>query len=367
MPTIKDIIRILEEIAPPTYQEGYDNSGLIVGEATTEVSGIVFSLDCIEAVVDEAIAKKSNLIVCHHPIVFKGLKKLNGKNYVERTILKAIKNDVAIYAIHTNLDNMYHQGVNSKICAMLGVKNTKILAPKTQILRSLVTFAPADDAEKIRAALFEAGAGKIGKYDQCSFNAIGFGTFRANDGANPHVGNIGEQHKEAETRIEVIYPIHVEHAVMNALRASHPYEEIAYYIYSLENQHKEIGSGMIGELEKPIGMLDFLKQVKKSMQCGVIRYTYFDKEQKVKKVAVCGGAGGFLLNDAIRQGADIFITADYKYHEFFDADGKIVIADIGHFESEQYTISLLFDIISKKYPNFALNLTETNTNPVNYL
>jgi dinuclear metal center YbgI/SA1388 family protein len=367
MPKIKEIIQILEKIAPPIYQEGYDNSGLIVGDSNLESTGIIISLDCIESIVDEAITKNCNLIIAHHPIVFKGLKRFNGRNYVERTVMKAIKHDIAIYAIHTNLDNMYYQGVNSKIAEVLGLKNTKILAPKSQILRSLVTFAPAEHAEKIREQLFEAGAGTIGNYDQCSFNAIGFGTFRANDKANPFVGEKGAQHREAESRIEVIYPIHAENKVMTALKASHPYEEIAYYQYQVENIHQEIGSGMIGELEKPINAMDFLKFVKKTMQCGSIRYTNLPENKKISKVAVCGGAGGFLLNQAKSNGADIFITSDYKYHEFFDADGQIIIADIGHFESEQYTISLLFDIISKNFLNFAVHLTEVNTNPVNYL
>ncbi len=367
MPTIKEIIQVLEAVAPPIYQEGYDNSGLIVGDASIEATGVLVSLDCIESIVDEAIAKNCNLIIAHHPIVFKGLKRFNGRNYVERTVMKAIKHDIAIYAIHTNLDNMYYQGVNSKIAEVLGLKNTKILAPKSQIMRSLVSFAPAEHAEKIREALFFAGAGSIGNYDECSFNAIGFGTFRANDKANPFVGEKGIQHREAESRIEVIFPIHAEQKVMAALRASHPYEEIAYYIYQVENLHQEIGSGMIGELEKPMQMLDFLKFVKKTMQCGAIRYTALPEGKKVSKIAVCGGAGGFLLNKAISTGADLFITADYKYHEFFDADGRIVIADIGHFEPEQHTIFLINDIISKNFLTFAVHLTEINTNPVNYL
>lgn len=367
MTTIKEVIQHLERIAPPYYQESYDNSGLIVGDSGAAVTGVIVALDCIEAVVQEAIDKQCNLIVAHHPIVFKGLKRFNGRTYVERTVMMAIKHDIAIYAIHTNLDNMYYQGVNAKIAEVLGLQNTKILAPKSQVLRSLVTFVPSDKAQMVREALFVAGAGNIGNYDQCSFNAIGFGTFRANDKANPYVGKIGEQHQEAESRVEVMFEAHLETAVLQALRSAHPYEEIAYYLYQIENAHQHIGSGMIGTLEKPVAALDFLKTIKKTMQCGVVRYTAFDKDKKISKVAVCGGSGGFLLNDAIRQGADIFITADYKYHEFFDADGRIIIADIGHYESEQYTIPLIFEIISKKFINFAVHLTETKTNPINYL
>ncbi|MFZ4544387.1 MAG: Nif3-like dinuclear metal center hexameric protein [Saprospiraceae bacterium] len=367
MPLIKEIIQSLENIAPPIYQESYDNSGLLVGNPGNEVTAVLISLDCLEKTVDEAIEKSCNLIVAHHPIVFKGLKRFNGKNYVERTIMKAIKHDIAIYAIHTNLDNMYFQGVNAKIAEMLHLKNTKILAPKKQILRNLVTFVPNDKADLVRAALFQAGAGRIGNYDQCSFNVEGTGTFRANEQANPYVGIAGVQHRENETRVEVVFPMDKERELMQALCSSHPYEEVAYYIYSLENQHQEIGSGMIGNVESAMDMKDFLQFVKQQMKCAVVKYTDFQEGKKVRKVALCGGSGSFLLNDAIAQGADVYISADFKYHEYFDADDKIVIADIGHFESEQYTISLISDIISKNFLNFAVYLTERNTNPVNYL
>lgn len=367
MPLIKDIIRVLEKIAPPTYQESYDNSGLIVGNPDVEASGVLVSLDCLETTVDEAIQKSCNLIVAHHPIVFKGLKRINGSNYVERTVIKALKHDIAIYAIHTNLDNMYHNGVNSRIAEVLQLKDTRILAPVKGLLRCLITFVPAADAEGVRQALFSAGAGNIGNYDACSYNLEGIGTFRAGEGANPHVGAIGEIHRENETRIEVIYPIHAESQILTALEDAHPYEEVAHYIISLENKHQYIGAGMIGELESEIPLLDFLHHLKAVMKCGIVKFTDDSGVKKVRKVALCGGAGSFLLGEAIRQGADIFISADFKYHEFFDAEGKIVIADIGHFESEQFTISLISEIISKNFLNFAVYLTELNTNPVNYL
>ncbi len=366
MPTIKEIINHLESIAPAAYQESYDNAGLIVGNAQAECTGVLVCLDSTEDVVKEAMTKKCNLIVAHHPIVFKGLKRLTGKNYVERTILLAIKNDIAIFAIHTNLDNVFHQGVNTMIAEKLGLKNCKILAPKRQILSKLTTFCPIEHTQKVLDALHAIGAGQIGDYKNCSFRNMGIGTFQPTGDAQPFIGELNKIEEVVENRLELIFPSYLSSKILDTLRSAHPYEEVAYYLSSLENANQEVGSGMIGEIEIAQNELDFLLFIKKTMGCGVVRYTK-PLSKKIKKVAVCGGAGGFLLNDAVAQGADIFVTADYKYHEFFDADGRIVIADIGHFESEKYTINLLFDIISKKFPNFAVNFTETNTNPVNYL
>lgn len=361
---VKDFTSILEKEAPPSYQESYDNSGLITGNSEQEVSGVLICLDSTESVIDEAISKKCNFIIAHHPIVFSGLKKITGKNYVERTIIKAIKNDIAIYAIHTNLDNVA-VGVNQKICEKLGVENCKILSPKSALLRKLVTFCPVDQADKVRQALFEAGAGQIGNYSECSFNLEGTGTFKASRGTNPYVGEIDKQHKEKETRIETIYETVNEPHILKALFNSHPYEEVAYDLYSLSNTYNEVGSGMIGSLKESVSEIDFLSRVKTAFQTGSIRHTEL-RGKPVKKVAVCGGSGSFLLSDAVRAGADLFLTSDFKYHQFFDADGRIVIADIGHYESEQYTKDLIFDILIKKFPTFALRLSEVVTNPVKY-
>jgi len=361
---IKDVTDYLETLAPPTLQEDYDNAGLIVGDSSDEVKGILISLDCLEEVIDEAINLKCNLVISHHPIVFSGIKKLNGKNYVERTVIKAIRNNISIYAIHTNLDNVY-EGVNKKICEKLGLKNLKILSPKKNVLRKLVTFCPHDHTETVRASLFSAGAGKIGNYDECSFNVRGAGTFRAGEEAKPFVGEIGKQHLESETRIEIIFPVHLEPQIITALLKSHPYEEVAYDIYSLENRNNYVGSGMLGELKEDISEGDFLRLVKATMKTGTIRHSRL-LGKKVRKVAVCGGAGSFLLGEAIRANADFFITADYKYHQFFDADGKIVISDIGHYESEQFTSELLKELLVRNFSTFAVRLTELVTNPVYY-
>jgi len=364
MSIIKDITNCLELLAPLPFQESYDNAGLIVGDAQVEVTGVLVTLDSTEAVLDEAIAKGCNLIIAHHPIVFKGLKKLNGKNYVERTVIKAIKNDVAIYAAHTNLDHVVG-GVNFMIAERLGLQNVRILAPKHDTLMKLVSFVPVDDTQKVLDALYSAGVGQIGNYDHCSFLVNGKGTFRPNQNANPHIGTTDTDEEVIENRIEVIFPAHLENQVMTALRQAHPYEEVAYYLTLLQNQHQEIGAGAVGNLPEALSVQDFLTFLKRNMNLNVIRHTAIVKGM-IQKIAVCGGAGSFLLNHAIRAEADVFITADFKYHEFFDADGRIIICDIGHYESEVFTKELLQRYLSKKFPNFATILSETITNPVNY-
>ncbi|SEG38767.1 Nif3-like dinuclear metal center hexameric protein [Sphingobacterium lactis] len=361
---IKEVIQYLEEVAPLTYQESYDNSGLIVGDAQEEVQKILVSLDCTEAVVDDAIAKGCNLIVSHHPIVFSGLKKFTGKNYVERVVIKAIKHNIALYAIHTNLDNVLG-GVSSKMAERLDLVDQAILRPKAGLLKKLVVYVPRANVEDVRAALFEAGAGAIGDYDECSYNTAGYGTFRPLEGADPAIGKVGEQERVEETKIEVIYPAQLERKILVSMLASHPYEEVAYHIVAIENPHTYVGSGVIGNLIEPMEEREFLRYLKNRMNLQVIRHTE-TLGKPISRVAVCGGAGGFLLGDAKRSGADIFITADYKYHEFFDAEGQLIIADIGHFESEQFTQELLLDIIQKKFAHAAVLLTEVETNPIHY-
>lgn len=358
------LIKHLEEFAPLNYQEDYDNSGLLVGQPEMEIHGTLVALDCTEAIVDEAIANHCNLIITHHPIVFKGLKKITGKTYVERVVLKAIKNNIALYAIHTNLDHVKY-GVNGVIASRLGLKNPKILSPKPGLLKKLVTFCPLAQADQVRDALFSAGAGHIGNYSESSFNVEGTGTFKGNADADPFVGEPGFRHHEAEIRIEAVFTVQDERKILLALLENHPYEEVAYDIYPIENQLQTVGAGMIGWLEDGLEGKEFLNLVKDTMDAVVIRHTKL-LPKKIRKVAVCGGSGSFLLKEAIAAGADAFVTADFKYHEFFDADEKLVIADIGHFESEQFTSDLLIDIIQEKFPNFAIRLTEHNTNPINY-
>jgi len=309
---ISELISFLESIAPLSYQEDYDNSGLIIGSPEAEVSSAMISLDCTEDVVDEAIEKNCKLIISHHPIVFRGLKKLNGKTYIERVVMKAIRNDISLYAIHTNFDNVL-DGVNSKICQKLGIKNCSILSPKKGLLKKLVTFCPIAQVDVVRNALFASGAGEIGNYSECSYNTDGFGTFKAGENTNAFVGEKGSRHKETETRIEVIYPKNIERQLVLALHEAHPYEEAAFDLYELSNTYREVGSGMIGSLDEETDEIDYLTFIKQQLNSRVIRHTDL-RRKKIKRVAVCGGAGSFLLQDAIKAGADIFITADYKYH-----------------------------------------------------
>lgn len=362
--TIATIIDALEKIAPPSLQEDYDNAGLITGDKSWECKGVLISLDTTEEIVEEAIKRNCNLIVAHHPIVFRGLKKINGKNYVEKTIITAVKNDIAIYAIHTNLDNVI-DGVNGKMADKLGLINRSILAPKQNLLQKLSVFVPVADKENLLNALFTAGAGHIGNYSECSFGTEGVGTYKAGEKAQPYIGKTGERHQEAEIKVEVIFPAWLQLQVLKAMIAAHPYEEVAHDIYHLSNTFQQTGSGMVGELEKELPEMEFLALLKQVFKLSFIRHTGFTGKA-VKKVALCGGAGSFLINAAKSTGADVYVSADIKYHEFFDADGRLLLADIGHYESEQYTVDLLFDILTEKFPNFAVLKTGVNTNPVKY-
>lgn len=362
---IRDITNTIAAFAPLQYQESYDNAGLLFGNPDWEATGVLLTLDTTEAVIEEAIARKCNLVVAHHPIVFGGLKKINGNNYVERVAIKAIKNDIAVYAAHTNLDNV-RNGVCEMMARKLALQHCSVLSPKRELLRKLYTFVPHADAEKVRTALFAAGAGHIGAYSECSFGVEGTGTFKGGEGTNPYVGKVGERHQEAEAKVEVIFPVYLEQYVIRALLDSHPYEEVAYDVVKLENAYAEVGSGLVGCLKEPMDEDTFLRWVKQQFDTGCVRYTPL-RGKPVKKVALCGGAGSFLLKKAISAGADAYISADFKYHEFFDAENQIVIADVGHFESEQFTVELFYHILTEKFPNFAPLKSTIRTNPVNYL
>jgi len=361
---IKELFPILEEMAPLAYAEDFDNVGLLVGNQENELSGILVCHDALESVIDEAIAKNCNIVVCFHPIVFSGLKKITGKNYVERAVIKAIKNDIAIYAVHTALDN-HKNGVNKIFCDALGLKKTKILVPKQNFIQKLITYTIPENVEQVRNALFDAGAGKIGNYEDCSFNSQGIGTYMGNENSNPEIGERFEFVETPEVKIEVTFEKHLQPKILKALFSNHVYEEVAYEIYDLQNAHQNIGLGMIGELEIPMNDIDFLSFVKDKMQCGGIRHSnLFGK--KVSNVAVLGGSGSFAIKNAIQAGADMFLTADLKYHNFYEAENQIVLADIGHFESERFTKNYIVDFLKEKITNFAIILSEENTNPVKY-
>ena len=362
---IQDVIQYLESLAPLSYAEDFDNVGLLVGNPDTPLRGTLITLDTLEEVVEEAIAKDCNLIVSFHPIIFSGLKRLTGQSYVERAVIKAIEHHIAIYAIHTALDNSFW-GVNARICDRLGLHKREILLPQAHTIEQLVTYVPKDGAEVLRQHLFEAGAGHIGNYSECSFNIEGIGTYKGNAESHPTIGVPEVFHREAETRISVIFPKHLRRGILQALLAHHPYEEVAYEIYTLENTHQHIGLGMIGYLEKPMEETTFLKYVKERMQTSCIRHSAL-RGKPVEKVAVLGGSGADAIGACLKAGCDAYLTADVKYHEFFKAEGRLLLADIGHYESEQFTKLLLWEQLTEKFTTFAFYLANTNTNPINYL
>ena len=362
---VQDVINQLHDLAPLSYAEDFDNVGLLVGDKNQSVTGVLVTLDTLEAVVDEAVDNNCNLIVSFHPIIFKGLKKLTGRTYVERVVIKAIQHNIAIFSIHTALDNAF-QGVNSIICDQLGLKNKQILIPQTGTIKKLQTYVPKSNAEILRNALFNVGAGNIGNHESCSFNSDGKGTYKGNEDSNPVIGEKGKLHTENETAISVTYKKHLESKVLKALFESHPYEEVAYEIFTLDNVNQHIGMGMIGELEIAMNAKESLEYIKTKMNTACVRHSKLI-DKPVKKIAVLGGSGSFAINAAKAKGVDMLVTADLKYHDFFSAENDIVLADIGHYESEQFTKSFLVDYLSKKITNFAIILSKTNTNPVKYL
>lgn len=369
---IQLIIEALEKLAPSALQEDYDNAGLITGNSKQHIIKALICLDINEQVIDEAVRVNAGLIISHHPLIFKGLKKITGSSYIERILIKAIKHDIAIYAIHTNLDNIKN-GVNWEICNRLNLKDYRILLQKTNILKKLVTYCPdikmADGSyvpDKVMKAIFESGAGHIGNYDSCSFRSTGMGTFRGLENTKQFIGSRFEHTEQKEIRLETVFPAYLQNKVISALLENHPYEEVAYDIYNLDNSYTEAGSGMTGILPKPMKEKEFLLMVKEKLESQVIRHSSL-KGVEISRVAVCGGAGSFLISEAIREGADAFITADIKYHDFFESEAGILLVDAGHYETEQFTINLLYEYLTNIFPNFAFQKIGFKNNPINYL
>lgn len=361
---IREIIKVLEDFAPLELQESYDNAGLIAGDAEKDVNAVLLCLDVTEGVLDEALSKGCGLVVSHHPAIFKGLKKLTADSFTGRVVLKAVRENIALYSAHTNIDSVWG-GVNSRIGDKIGLERTEILVPAQGMLRKLVVFVPANDAQKVREALFAAGAGHIGEYDNCSFNVPGEGSFRGSEKSDPFAGKAGSLHFEKEIRVETIFPSYLEKRVLEQMIAAHPYEEVAYDIYPLHNRWKRAGMGIVGELNEPVGAQDFLKILKDIFGTGIIRHTSFPRKM-ISRVAVCGGSGGSLIGAARSSGAGIYVSGDIKFHDFFQADSDFMIADIGHFESEQFTMEIFHDLLTKKIPNFAVHFSKVNTNPIHY-
>ena len=362
---IKDIANALEMFAPLPLQDGFDNAGLQIGLTEAEVAGVLLCLDVTEAVVDEAVASGCNLIVSHHPLIFSPLKRITGSNYIERCVIKALANGIAIYSAHTNIDNA-PGGVNYRIAEKLGLQNVRILVPKEDALLKLAVYVPTSAADAVRSALFAAGCGNIGNYDSCSYNIDGFGTFKANEGCNPFCGEVGELHREQEVRIETVLPAYLKNKVIAALLKAHPYEEPAFDIYQLKNSWGSVGSGVIGELPAECDEVEFLQCVKEKFGVGSVRHTPL-LDKGVKRVALCGGAGGSFAGAAMAAGADVYITGEARYHDLFNYTGKMVMAVIGHYESEQYTMDIFREIVERACPGVKVMKTTVNTNPVNYL
>ena len=360
-----ELCSYLDAVVPLSLQESYDNSGLQVGRPEKEIEAALITLDVTEEVLEEAVSKGCGLIISHHPVIFKGLRKLAWSSPVERIIARAIRNDIAIYSAHTNLD-MLGTGVSRKLAEKLGLSDIRVLQPLKGRLLKLVTFVPFEHLERVRNAVFEAGAGFIGNYDCCGFTVVGKGSFRAGEGTNPFVGEKGEMHFENEERFETVLFSHLKGKVIKALLEAHPYEEVAYDLYKLENDNTDLGLGCYGYLPEAISDRDFLALVAEKLQAGGLRHSALNGTS-IRKVAVCGGSGSSLLGDAIACRADALVTGDIKYHTWFEADNKILLADCGHFESEKFSVEVLHDLIIKKFPKFALRFSETNTNPINYL
>ena len=361
---VKDVIDFLNYYAPLDYAEDFDNAGLLVGDEKNKVSGILICHDSITEVIDEAINLGYNLVVSFHPILFKGITKLTPNNYVNKSIIKAVKNNISIFSTHTALDNSKF-GVNMQLCKELGVSNPRILHPKNGTIKKLTTYIPKENAEKLKKELFKSGAGSIGKYEHCSFSFEGHGTFKGNQESNPSIGKKLEDTDQKEICINITYLKHLEKKVLNSLKEYHPYEEIAYEINTLENTNKNIGLGMYGDIQNKMDEKEFLSYLKKKLKVKFLKHSKL-LQKKVKRIALLGGSGSFGIEKAISVGADVYITSDLKYHDYFRAEKSILLVDVGHYESEQYTNKLMYKILTKKFPNFAIALTKINTNPVNY-
>ena len=362
--SIDEIISVIEDFAPLALQESYDNAGLLVGDREQIVEGVLLCLDVTEEVIDVAVKKGAGLVIAHHPVIFGGIKKLTGTNFTERVVLKAVRENISIYAAHTNIDSVWG-GVNSRISEKIGLKNPEILSPAGGMLRKLVVFVPRDHASKVREAVFKAGAGHIGEYDNCSFNLEGEGSFRGSEDSDPFVGKRGAIHFEKEIRVETIFPGFLENRIIESMIRAHPYEEVAYDIYPLQNRWDRAGMGMVGDLDSDIDAVLFLKKLKDIFGVKTIRHTKY-LQKKIKRVALCGGSGSSLIDAARKSGADIYVSGDFRYHDFFEAGAGMMIADIGHYESEQFTIEIFYDLLRKKIPNFAVHFSDVNTNPIYY-
>lgn len=359
---IKEILGHLDTLAPFKYTESFDNTGLLIGDSNQSVTKALICLDVTDQVIDQAIAEGYDLIIAFHPLIFKGLKSIGTQDRVGRCVTRLIRHDIALIAIHTNLDKSM-QGVNQMISQKIGLDAMRFLMPE-QTMSKLVTYVPHAHVDVVRESLIQAGAGQIGEYGGCSFSSLGEGTFIPSKNSNPYVGEKEKMHREAEARLEMLVPHHLKSKAVQSLLAAHPYEEVAYDLYPVEVGGSIAGMGMVGELAKPMSPKAFLSHLQTVFGTPNIRYSAYNKQ--IQTVAVLGGSGAFALGAAMGCGADALVTADLKYHDFFIPQEQLMLIDIGHFESEQFTLQILKDYLSKKIINFAFDLTSVNTNPVCY-
>ena len=360
---IQSITDCLEQWAPPSLALSYDNCGLLIGDPNQLVKKALVSLDVTEGVVQEAIDQQANLIIAHHPIIFKGLRSIRPTTDSQRAIILAIKHDIAIYAIHTNLDRV-DDGVNKALADRLNLSNRSVLEEASNLYK-LITFVPTKDLQVVRNALFSIGAGSIGEYKKTSFVSSGVGSFQGSASSNPSIGKAGEFTEVEEEKLEVLLTDTLLSSALKTLQEYHPYEEVAYDIVPLRNKNQNHGSGMIGELREPLSPDDFIQYLTNHLGLQLVRHSPLIKS-KIKRVAICGGAGFDLLKNARQKGADAYVTADLKYHDFFEADSSLLLCDIGHYESEHWVIQEIKDYLTRNFANFAVLSTTVNTNPVHY-
>lgn len=361
---ISEITGAIEKYAPLWLQEEWDNAGLQVGDTDREATGAVLCVDATEAIVDEAIDRGVNLVISHHPLLFRGLKRITGRTATERIVAKALKHDIAIYSAHTNMDSA-PGGVSWATGRRAGLTAMRTLVPQQGRLMKLAVFVPSAYSNAVSEALWNAGAGRMGNYDRCAYMTDGRGTYRPLPGADPAIGTVGQSHTEAETRIEVVFPTAISGRVVQAMLKAHPYEEPAFDLIPLANDITSAGLGVIGSLKTPMPASEYIAWVKQALGIGAIPYAG-DARRMVHRVALCGGAGAEFIGNAIAAGADLYMCGDLKYHDFTTHADSIVLADIGHYESEQCTKEIFYDIIQKNFPNFATYYAEEDKNPISY-
>ncbi|MBI4536287.1 MAG: Nif3-like dinuclear metal center hexameric protein [Ignavibacteriae bacterium] len=367
--TVREIQDVIEHWAPREIAWGQDNVGLQIGNPASRLLGILIALDVTEKIITEARRHRANLIISHHPLLFKAPRSITPRNQVGRCIDALVKSGIALYSAHTNLD-FAHGGTSWAIAEALGLTAVDFLYKPYKVQRKIVTFVPTDHVDRVAVAMAEAGAGRIGNYDNCSFRMLGTGTFKANERANPVVGSKNVLEKVAETRLEMVVDQWLVPGVLKALKQAHPYEEVAHDVYPTENESDAFGMGIIGMLVRPMTLKSLLALIKKKLGARALRCTG-SLNHKVSRIAACGGSGSELLDEAVRARADAFITADVKYHTFHDANGRIALIDAGHYETEHLVVQTMAKKLAQEMRRMRIHVpvfaSRTSTNPIVYV